>query len=58
MRQSGGCFDILLNPPTRRRNVTAPGLAASVKDSHRLAVDPVVLELMLGLGADKGVHGV
>lgn len=36
----------------------APGLVSSVAQGQRVAADPEVLKLMLGLGADKGLHGV
>jgi TRAP-type transport system periplasmic protein len=35
----------------------APGLVSSMEQGQRLAADPVVRELMFGLGADKGLHG-
>jgi TRAP-type C4-dicarboxylate transport system substrate-binding protein len=38
--------------------LAAPGLVDSMAQGQRLAADPQVLELMLGLGADKGLHGV
>jgi TRAP-type transport system periplasmic protein len=38
--------------------LTAPNLVASIADGQRLAADPRVRSLMLGLGADKGLHGV
>jgi TRAP-type transport system periplasmic protein len=38
--------------------LTAPGLVRSIADGQRLAADPAVRKLMLGLGADKGLHGV
>ncbi len=38
--------------------MAAPGLADSMEHAQRLAADPAVLKLMLGLGADKGLHGV
>jgi TRAP-type C4-dicarboxylate transport system substrate-binding protein len=38
--------------------MAAPGLADSMEHAHRLAADPAVLKLMLGLGAAKGLHGV
>ena len=38
--------------------LAAPGLVKSVADGQRLAADPAVEKLMLGLGADKGLHGV
>ena len=38
--------------------LTAPGLTKSIQDGQRLAANPAVRSLMLGLGADKGLHGV
>jgi TRAP-type C4-dicarboxylate transport system substrate-binding protein len=38
--------------------MAAPGLVSSMEHGQRLAADPEVLKLMLGLGADKGLHGV
>ena len=38
--------------------LAAPGLVESMKHGQRLANDPAVLKLMLGLGASKGLHGV
>jgi TRAP-type C4-dicarboxylate transport system substrate-binding protein len=38
--------------------MAAPGLVKSMADGQRLAADPEVRTLMLGLGADKGLHGV
>ena len=38
--------------------MAAPGLVNSMAHGQRLAADPAVLKLMLGLGADKGLHGV
>jgi TRAP-type C4-dicarboxylate transport system substrate-binding protein len=38
--------------------LAAPGLVSSMEHGQRLAADPAVLKLMLGLGADKGLHGV
>ena len=38
--------------------LTAPGLVASLEDGQRLAANPAVRALMLGLGSDKGLHGV
>src|ERR1700720_3404217 len=38
--------------------LAAPGLVSSVAQAQRLAGDPQVMKLMLGLGADKGLHGV
>ncbi len=38
--------------------LAAPGLVTSMADGQRVAADPRVMELMLSLGADKGLHGV
>jgi TRAP-type transport system periplasmic protein len=38
--------------------LAAPGLVASMEHGQRVAADPAVLKLMLGLGATKGLHGV
>jgi TRAP-type C4-dicarboxylate transport system substrate-binding protein len=38
--------------------MAAPGLVESQQHGQRLTADPAVLKLMLGLGADKGLHGV
>jgi TRAP-type transport system periplasmic protein len=37
--------------------LASPGLVASMADGQRVAADPAVAKLMLGLGADKGLHG-
>jgi TRAP-type C4-dicarboxylate transport system substrate-binding protein len=37
--------------------LTAPGLVTSMEHGQRLAADPAVLKLMLGLGAGKGLLG-
>jgi C4-dicarboxylate-binding protein DctP len=37
--------------------LAAPGLVTSMADGQRVAADLGVMKLMLGLGADKGVHG-
>ncbi len=37
--------------------LAAPGLIKSVAEGQRVAADPAVLKLMLGLGAEKGLHG-
>jgi TRAP-type transport system periplasmic protein len=37
--------------------LAAPGLVTSMADGQRVAADPRVVKLMLGLGADKGLHG-
>jgi TRAP-type transport system periplasmic protein len=38
--------------------LAAPGLVNSQEHGQRVAADPAVLKLMLGLGADKGLKGV
>ena len=38
--------------------MAAPGLVDSMAHGQRLAADPELLKLMLGLGANKGLHGV
>ena len=38
--------------------MAAPGLVNSMEEGQRVAADPEVLRLMLGLGAGKGLHGV
>ena len=38
--------------------MAAPGLVESMEHAQRVAADPAVLKLMLGLGAEKGLHGV
>ncbi|MGO8921413.1 MAG: TRAP transporter substrate-binding protein [Xanthobacteraceae bacterium] len=37
--------------------LAAPGLVKSMAEAQRVAADPAVRNLMLGLGADKGLHG-
>jgi TRAP-type transport system periplasmic protein len=37
--------------------MAAPELVNSLQHGQRLAADPAVLKLMLGLGANKGLHG-
>lgn len=37
--------------------MAAPGLVDSMEHGQRVAADPTVLKLMLGLGANKGLHG-
>jgi TRAP-type transport system periplasmic protein len=38
--------------------MAVPGLVGSMAQGQRLTADPEVRKLMLGLGADKGLHGV
>jgi TRAP-type C4-dicarboxylate transport system substrate-binding protein len=37
--------------------MAAPGLVDSIEHGQRVAADPAVRKLMLGLGANKGLHG-
>jgi TRAP-type C4-dicarboxylate transport system substrate-binding protein len=37
--------------------MAAPGLVDSMEQGRRVAADPAVLKLMLGLGTGKGLHG-
>jgi TRAP-type transport system periplasmic protein len=38
--------------------MAAPGLVDTMAHGERLAAEPAVLKVMLGLGANKGLHGV
>src|SRR5271169_2003770 len=38
--------------------MATPGLVDSIEHGQRVAADPAVRKLMLGLGANKGLHGV
>ncbi len=38
--------------------LAAPGLVTSAAQGQKVAADPEVLKFYLGLGADKGLHGV
>src|SRR5215469_13228716 len=49
-------FMVGLDP--RFQVLAAPGLVNSDKQGQGLAADPSVRKLMLGLGADKGLHGI
>ncbi len=60
-----GAIQCVVTPPEfyvgideRFEVMAAPGLVGSLEQAQRLAADPAVLKLMLGLGADKGLHGV
>ena len=60
-----GAIQCLIVPPEflagideRFELLAAPGLVTSMEDGQRIADDPAVKQLMLGLGADKGLHGV
>ncbi|MGA2895595.1 MAG: TRAP transporter substrate-binding protein [Xanthobacteraceae bacterium] len=50
--------EFLVGIDERFEVMAAPGLVGSMAHGQRLVADPEVLKLMLGLGADKGMHGV
>ena len=50
--------DFMVGLDPRFEVLAAPGLVDSQAHGQRMAADPAVLKLMLGLGADKGLHGV
>jgi TRAP-type transport system periplasmic protein len=49
--------EFLVGIDERFEVLAAPGLVTSMAQGQRLAADPTVRQLMLGLGADKGLHG-
>jgi TRAP-type transport system periplasmic protein len=49
--------EFLVGVDERFEVLAAPGLVRSVAEGQRLAADPAVRNMMLGLGADKGLHG-
>ena len=49
--------EFLVGIDERFEVLAAPGLVTSMAQGQRLAADPQVRQLMLGLGADKGLHG-
>jgi C4-dicarboxylate-binding protein DctP len=60
-----GSIQCVLIPPEffvgvddRFEVMAAPGLVSSLAQGQRVAADPQVRKLMLGLGANKGLHGV
>jgi TRAP-type transport system periplasmic protein len=60
-----GAIQCVITPPEfysgideRYEVMAAPGLFTSLALAQRVAGDPEVLKLILGLGADKGLHGV
>jgi len=60
-----GAIQCVVTPPEffsgideRFEVMAAPGLVTSMEHGQRLAADPEVLRLMLGLGAEKGLHGI
>jgi len=60
-----GAIQMAIIPPEffvgideRYEVMAAPGLVDSLAQGQKVAADPAVLKLMLGLGADKGLHGI
>src|ERR1700757_3747570 len=49
--------EFLVGIDERFEVLAAPGLVTSMAQGQRLAADAAVLKLILGLGADKGLHG-
>ena len=49
--------DFFVGVDERFEVMAAPGLVATLEQGQRVAGDPEVRKLMLGLGADKGLHG-
>jgi TRAP-type C4-dicarboxylate transport system substrate-binding protein len=49
--------EFLVGIDERFEVLAAPGLVTSMADGQRVATDPAVLKLILGLGVDKGLHG-
>jgi TRAP-type transport system periplasmic protein len=59
-----GAIQCLIVPPEflagideRFGLLAAPGIVTSLGNGQRVAADPALKQLMLGLGADKGLHG-
>jgi TRAP-type transport system periplasmic protein len=60
-----GSIQVAIIPPEffvgvdqRFEVLAAPGLVGSMKQGQQVTADPQVLKLMLGLGANKGLHGI
>ena len=60
-----GAIQCVVTPPEfysgvdeRYEVMAAPGLVDTLAQAQRLTADPQVRQLLLGLGADKGLHGV
>ena len=50
--------EFLVGIDERFEVLATPGLVTSMAEGQRVAADPAVRRLMLGLGADRGLHGV
>ncbi|MGH6671909.1 MAG: TRAP transporter substrate-binding protein [Xanthobacteraceae bacterium] len=60
-----GSIQVAIIPPEffvgvdqRFEVLAAPGLVSTMKQGQRVAANPQVIKLMLGLGANKGLHGI
>src|ERR1700730_11848035 len=60
-----GAIQCVVTPPEfysgvdeRFEVMAAPGLVIGLAQAQRLAADPQLRKLLVGLGADKGLHGV
>ncbi len=60
-----GAIQVAIIPPEffvgvdqRFEVLAAPGLVSSMKQGQHVTANPQVLKLMLGLGANKGLHGI
>jgi TRAP-type transport system periplasmic protein len=49
--------DFFVGVDERFEVMAAPGLVATMQQAQKLVADPEVQKLMLGLGANKGLHG-
>ena len=50
--------EYLVGVDERFEVMAAPGLVDSLEQAQRLTADPVAFKMLLGLGSDKGLHGV
>jgi TRAP-type transport system periplasmic protein len=50
--------EYLVGVDERFEVMAAPGLVDSLEQAQRLTADPAALKMLLGLGSDKGLHGV
>ena len=50
--------EYLVGVDERFEIMAAPGLVDSTEQAQRLTAEPTALKMLLGLGADKGLHGI
>jgi TRAP-type transport system periplasmic protein len=60
-----GAIQVWVGPPeflvgvdARYEVMSAPGLIDGMENGRRIGADPAIQSMMLGLGADKGLHGI